>query len=466
MVSLKKYAMWILLAATALAVAGYAFYRGFLQPPRLRPEGAMGRMGYVYAVSQTSNDIYAVDIANLQVVGRVKVGRTAHNVWVSPGGRWLATTNYGEGTVSLINRAALEAVAPIRAGKWPTHVIFSPDERYAFVPDAVGYLRVLDLQARSQVAELKIAYGPHGLFHPAANPGSNPGAGAGSKDGLLAIAGTENNRVSLIDVTTPTQPRLETEIVISGQTPIGATFSPDGRWVATGNAGTSTVSIIDVSLRREIAHIPVGLTPIQVAFSPDGRWLASANSKGSSVTLIETSAWRPVTEIPIRIGDLGPTEVGAHGLAWTKDSRSLFVTNTGSNSISLIDAARRAVVAHVGVGNQPQGITVWEPEVSPPRPVVEYTVVARRWDFVDENGKAFEPTVNLGDLVVIRLRSPDTAHGLALNDFKVIQTIAPGKEEMVAFVAATPGTLKFYCYIYCGPGHFPMERSLTVQGRI
>lgn len=461
MVGLRKYSRWILLAAVTLAVAGYAFYRGVLPGPRLRAEGGAGRMGYVYVVNQTSNDVQAIDIATLQVVERVKVGRTSHNVWVSPGGRWLATTNYSAGTVSLVDRATLRPAGTIQAGQWPTHVVFSRDEKYAYVPDSVGVLRVLDLQVRAPVGELRVKYGPHGIFNSEANPGPQA---AGSAGGMLAIAGTESNQITLVDVTRPTAPRLVAEIPISGQVPVGSALSPDGRWAASGNAGSSTVSVIDVTARREIAHIPVGHTPIQVAFSPDGRLLASANSKGSSVTLIETVTWRPVAEIPIQIGNFGPKEVGAHGLAWARDSASLFVTNTGSNSVSLIDIARRAVVAHVTVGNQPQGVAVWEPEAVPPRPVRQFTAVTRQWDFVDEGGSALEPQVDLGDLVVMRLRSPDVPHGLALNDFKVIQTVKPGKDETVAFVATAPGTLKYYCYLYCGPGHFPMERTLTVRG--
>ncbi len=461
MVSLRNYAMWILLAAVTLAAAGYAFYRGVLPGPRLRAEGKTGRMGYVYVVNQTSNDVHAIDIATLRVVERVKVGRTSHNLWVSPGGRWLATTNYGDGTVSLINRATLRQVATIQAGKWPTHVVFSRDDRYAYVPDAVGVLRVLDLQARAPVGELRIKYGPHGIFNSEANPGPQA---AGSAGGMLAIASTESNLITLVDVSSPTAPRLVAEVPISGKVPIGSALSPDGRWAASGNAGSSTVSVVDVIGRREIAHVPVGHTPIQVAFSPDGRHLASANSKDSSVTLIDTATWAPVAEIKIQIGNFGPKEVGAHGLAWTRDGGSLFVTNTGSNSASLIDVPRRAVVAHVTVGNQPQGVALWEPEVVAARPVRNFIVVARQWDFVDEGGAALEPQVDLGDLIVMRLRSPDVPHGVALNDFKVIQTVNPGKEETVAFVATAPGALKYYCYLYCGPGHFPMERTLTVRG--
>ncbi|MDP7323160.1 MAG: cupredoxin domain-containing protein, partial [Candidatus Woesearchaeota archaeon] len=71
--------------------------------------------------------------------------------------------------------------------------------------------------------------------------------------------------------------------------------------------------------------------------------------------------------------------------------------------------------------------------------------------------------VNQGDTVVIKVKSIDVPHGLAIPDYGIRQRLDPGKEEIVEFVADKKGTFGFFCSVSCGSGHRGMTGELVVS---
>jgi cytochrome c oxidase subunit 2 len=92
----------------------------------------------------------------------------------------------------------------------------------------------------------------------------------------------------------------------------------------------------------------------------------------------------------------------------------------------------------------------------------------RSFDVVASRYK-FEPDVlevDQGDRVVLRVRSADTAHGLAIKEFKVKKDVPDtGEVITVEFVAAKAGTFRMECSEYCGKGHSKMRGRLVVRPR-
>ena len=88
-----------------------------------------------------------------------------------------------------------------------------------------------------------------------------------------------------------------------------------------------------------------------------------------------------------------------------------------------------------------------------------FDVVASRWKFEPEVLEVDE-----GDTVVLRVHSSDTAHGLAIKEFKVKKDLPDtGEVVTVEFVAAKPGTFRIECSEYCGKGHSKMRGRLIVR---
>jgi cytochrome c oxidase subunit 2 len=99
-------------------------------------------------------------------------------------------------------------------------------------------------------------------------------------------------------------------------------------------------------------------------------------------------------------------------------------------------------------------------ELPPPSPGTRsFDVVASRWKFEPEVLEVDE-----GDRVVLRMRSSDTAHGLAIKEFKVKKDLPDtGELITVEFVAVRPGTFRVECSEYCGKGHSKMRGRLVVR---
>jgi cytochrome c oxidase subunit 2 len=92
-------------------------------------------------------------------------------------------------------------------------------------------------------------------------------------------------------------------------------------------------------------------------------------------------------------------------------------------------------------------------------PVKTIEVAASRYRFDPESIEVDE-----GDRVVLKMRSLDVAHGLAVKEFNAKAAIPKGGEVVtMEFVASKAGTYAFECSEYCGRGHKGMLGQLVVH---
>jgi cytochrome c oxidase subunit 2 len=90
--------------------------------------------------------------------------------------------------------------------------------------------------------------------------------------------------------------------------------------------------------------------------------------------------------------------------------------------------------------------------------VKEFTMTAMQWQFSPDNIE-----VDKGDKVVLKIKSVDVTHGIAIPAFKVWETLEPGKEVRIEFIADKTGTFSFACSVPCGPGHTSMLGKIVVR---
>lgn len=88
----------------------------------------------------------------------------------------------------------------------------------------------------------------------------------------------------------------------------------------------------------------------------------------------------------------------------------------------------------------------------------EIAVIAKQWEFIPDPIK-----VNKGDIVILKITTPDVAHGFRLSEYGINERISPGEEVIVQFVADKEGEFEFFCNVPCGRGHGGMRGTLVVE---
>jgi len=99
---------------------------------------------------------------------------------------------------------------------------------------------------------------------------------------------------------------------------------------------------------RLIATIPVGVHPIGVAYDSGKGEVFVANSVSYNVSVINDASHKVVATVAV-----GPDPLGA---AYDSRKGEVFVTNSGNSSVSVISDATNTVVAWVGVGSSPWAV--------------------------------------------------------------------------------------------------------------
>ena len=246
----------------------------------------------------------------------------------------LYVPNEADGTVTVVDVAKRSVIDVLRAGVLPEHVTPDWDLSRLYVSNyGSTFMTAMDAQTGKLIDPIQAPFAYNLYFTP---------------DGTTAIVMAEEvDRVDFYDRAT-WQPL--------GQLPIPwrgidhADFSAGGRYLMASTEYAGHVLKIDVVTRSIVGDLQVGGLPIDTKLSPDGLVFYNANQGRHGVSIID----------PIKMQEIAflPTGTGAHGMAISRDTKSLYVSNRLVGTISVISFATRQVVATWAVGGTPDMLQV------------------------------------------------------------------------------------------------------------
>jgi YVTN family beta-propeller protein len=156
--------------------------------------------------------------------------------------------------------------------------------------------------------------------------------------------------------------------------PAGIAFSLDGKQAFVALNNRNTVAVVDATTKTLVREIPVGLAPFFVKLSTDGKTLYVSNRGGlapsardhqgfSSGTAMATDAATGAvlngTVSVVRLADFTTREIAVGraptSLAVSADGQTVAVTNSHSDSVSLIDT-RTLQTTTVAIPTVPDGL--------------------------------------------------------------------------------------------------------------
>jgi YVTN family beta-propeller protein/VCBS repeat-containing protein len=165
----------------------------------------------------------------------------------------------------------------------------------------------------------------------------------------VTVIDTVANKVLDVNSTTTTVDSIKV-----GSTPAGIAISPDDSRVYVTNGGSSTVSVIDTALNKEISRITVGSQPNGVAVSPDGKKLYVTLRYSDSLAVVDLATPTAAPAL-IKVGD-SPREVVLTPVTGAR----AYVTNY-DGTVSVIDTATKTQLTKITTGGpklQPAGVAI------------------------------------------------------------------------------------------------------------
>ncbi|MCX2930783.1 beta-propeller fold lactonase family protein [Mycobacterium sp. CVI_P3] len=264
----------------------------------------------LYVVDADSNSVKIYDATTNTPLGAVPVGAFPYSITLSPDGKRAYVVNSDDNTISIIDTATLATIGgPIAVGNSPTNVAVSPNGTRLYVTN--------------------------------------------SNDDTVTVIHTSSGNT--------------TDVIPVGASPYGVAVSSSGERLYVTNECDDSVSVINLATNKVIDTIAVGDAPTAIAINPT-TGLAYITNTGSlatdgdgTVTVLDT-ATNTVVGDPIAVGEF------PIGLAFSADSKLLFVANRGYDSVAVIDTSTNTLadtdpttanaIDNLGVGDGPSALAV------------------------------------------------------------------------------------------------------------
>lgn len=271
--------------------------------------------------------------AKLAVAASVPVGPGPVGVAITPDGKLLYSSNYGDGTVTVVSTATQAVAATIAVGTGPWGVSAAPGGRRMYVACyGSSTITVIDTATNTVVSTITGMHNPVGL--------------AVTPDGSrLYVACQATNETRVIDTATNTV----IATVGVGVAPRNVTIGPNGLNVYVSQEGSNAISVIDTATNTVTATLTGFLFPRVPAITSDGRRMYVPNYGGNTVDVVDLRTNTVVASIP---GFSLPfmIVIGA--------SRLAYIANQGDRTVRVIDTNTNKLVSTYGGLYVPHFLTI------------------------------------------------------------------------------------------------------------
>jgi len=291
------------------------------------PDGAR-----LYVLCQQSNEVRVLDTTNHAVIKTIAVGRVPRGFSLSPSGDRLFVANSWDDTLSVIDTARLAVAATWPVGAEPSSVIEDNVGKHVFVANRISN-DVVVLNAQTGAEEKRIAAG-RGASYLALSP-----------DGARVYVSHIYPNLNLSAQRTGNENRTapESEITV---------------------IDTAQLAVIDRLALHDIAGV------FHLALSADGRLGAVAElhprnlvplahlehgwAFADTITLFGEDVGTPV-EVPL--DELERYASQPFGVAIAADKSRIYVTNSGSEIVTVIDVQRLLSFLHAHPGSHTEDLS-------------------------------------------------------------------------------------------------------------
>ena len=306
----------------------------------------------IYVTNEFSNSVSVISGTVNSVTNTIAVGDFPYGVAVNPFNSRVYVTNRGSDTVSVIDGSTNTKLDNITVQKSPVGIAVDPSADWIYITninsDTVSVIDGITNRVTANIITGKIPYGV------SLNPITK----------MVYVTNMGSNTISVIDEITD---RVTANITV-GKNPVGIAVNPITNTIFVTNYAANTVSVIDGSKDRVTANITVGKNPVGIAVNPITNKVYVTNIQSHTISVIDpledkviaTIAVNPSLSGSYRIHDpilsmplIAKFPLIASLVAVNDVSNMIYVTNTGSDTVSIIDGNINSVVEKVNFNINP-----------------------------------------------------------------------------------------------------------------
>jgi YVTN family beta-propeller protein len=359
--------------------------------------------------------VSVIDTGAGQVIATVPVSPGPHGIALTKDGRTLYVSGDGSSSVDVIDTASDKVVKTINVGKTPNGIALTPDNRLLLVTVyGEDHIAFVDTSTQTVAGTIAVPT-PHPV--------------AVSPDGKRAYVTVQQPGhfgLALIDVAK----RNVVRTLPLDKTPRDGEFGFDGKAFYFTQAGVNSIQVLDPVSDKILMQIPTGVSPHFVGY-PHGMTYGMTVVQGPGELLLFDAA----TNKPVRSIAVGKQP---HWATASADGKMAYVTNEGSNDISIVDLATGKTKT-VAVGNAPRKVVAEQSSVTN----------AKHGRKVSINNFLFTPAeirIAAGDTVTWT-NDDGAPHGLEYQDgAQGTNPLLPGASFSRRF--DRPGTYDYNCSVH------------------
>ena len=283
----------------------------------------------VYVTNRGSNTVSVIDGSINSKLADIAVGKSPVGVVVNPSANWIYVTNLNDGTISVIDGISNEVIDTISVGKAPYAIEVNPLFNKIYVADIIkNTISVIDGETNKISANISVGKRPTGLEIDLTK-GRNK----------LYVANHDSDSISVIDIVTN---KVIDSISSVGDSPVGMAINPITNKLYISNIGSNTVSVIDTKAlnsryvsdktKTDEMPIPIATTTTTTAAKVKNDIILKEISVNPTVKKTY-SGEDSLVSLPSNVG----FPLLASQVTIDPYENIIYITNTGSNTISVIN---------------------------------------------------------------------------------------------------------------------------------
>jgi YVTN family beta-propeller protein len=299
----------------------------------------------VYQTNSAGDQVDIIDPATNKVVQVVRDIEVPHGVAFSPDGTRAWISCEAENDVWAVDTKTAKLIRKIPLSGKPNNLAVSKDGKRVFISirEAPGAVDVVDTASMQKIKSIPVKGAVHNTYV--------------TPDGKYAVAGSIDGKMMTVIDEQTLEPAWELPFDL-GVRPMAFEKAPDGSTsrIFVQLSGYHGFAVVDFKTHKEVNRIKLpsepGGSPAEggapshgIGIAPDGKTLWVNSSYANAVFIYSLPDLKPSGYV--KVGEV------PDWISFTPDNK-VYIANSGSNSVSVIDVATRKEIGRIPVGEVPK----------------------------------------------------------------------------------------------------------------